>query len=78
MKGNIVGAAWVPGLPHLLHPGKSPSWGNLAQAYQFLNQHVESAKPDTLLIYSTQWISVLGTSFQGQPNPKGIHVDENW
>jgi 2-aminophenol/2-amino-5-chlorophenol 1,6-dioxygenase alpha subunit len=31
-----------------------------------------------LVIYSTQWISVLGHSFQANPNPKGLHVDDNW
>src|SRR5205823_3285712 len=29
-------------------------------------------------LYSTQWLSVLGTSFQAHPHPKGLHVDENW
>jgi 2-aminophenol/2-amino-5-chlorophenol 1,6-dioxygenase alpha subunit len=40
--------------------------------------HVQAAKPDVIVIYSTQWISVLGHSFQTNPNPKGLHVDENW
>jgi 2-aminophenol/2-amino-5-chlorophenol 1,6-dioxygenase alpha subunit len=31
-----------------------------------------------LVIFSTQWISVLGHMVQTRPNPKGMHVDENW
>jgi 2-aminophenol/2-amino-5-chlorophenol 1,6-dioxygenase alpha subunit len=31
-----------------------------------------------LVIWSSQWISVLGHLYQALPNPKGVHVDENW
>lgn len=76
--GKIVGAAWVPGLPHVLSPQKSPQWEAHHQALTRLRAEIDQIEPDALMIYSTQWISVLGTSFQAQPNPKGLHVDENW
>lgn len=78
MSGKIVGAAWVPGLPFILNPEKSPKWKELNGAMAALSTHIKELKPDVLVIYSTQWLSVLGTSFQVQPNPKGVHVDENW
>src|SRR6266446_5380926 len=74
----ILGAAWVPGLPHLLHPEKSTCWEKLRTGYQELAARVKDLKPDLLVVYSSQWLSVLGTSFQGHPHPKGVHVDDNW
>jgi 2-aminophenol/2-amino-5-chlorophenol 1,6-dioxygenase alpha subunit len=41
-------------------------------------ERVKTFAPDVLVLYSTQWISVLGHSFQTHPHPKGLHVDENW
>ena len=78
MKGEILKAAWTPGLPHVLNGEKSLSWKKLAEGYTKLGQRISELKPDVLVIYSTQWLSGLGTSFQTQPNPKGVHVDENW
>src|SRR4051812_8804859 len=76
--GKIVGAGWIPGLPHVLHPQKCAQWQAHHQALTRLKQEIDQIKPDAVMIYSTQWISVLGTSFQALPNPKGVHVDENW
>lgn len=78
MKGKIVGAAWVPGLPFILNSEKSAQWKGLATGLEALSTHIKELKPEVLVFYSTQWLSVLGTSFQVQPNPKGTHVDENW
>lgn len=78
MKGEIVKAAWVPGLPHILSKELPPQWKTLADAYTTLGEKIQALKPDVIVVYSTQWMSVLGTSFQTQPNPKGLHVDENW
>jgi len=39
---------------------------------------VEAERFERIVLYSTQWLSVLGTSFQAQEEPRGIHVDENW
>ncbi len=78
MKGRIIGAALVPGLPHLLSTKVSAPWNHLREALIALEKTIADLKPEVFVIYSTQWMSVLGTSFQSQPRLKGIHVDENW
>jgi len=78
MSGKIVGAALVPGLPHLLQSLPSEGGKRLILAMGELEKQIGQLKPDTLLVYSTQWISVLGTSYQTHARLKGEHVDENW
>jgi 2-aminophenol/2-amino-5-chlorophenol 1,6-dioxygenase alpha subunit len=75
---SILGAYIVPGLPHLTSDKSVESWEALRQGCRQAGDHVKALQPDVLIIYSTQWISVLGHSFQTDPNPKGLHVDENW
>ncbi|HXE89973.1 MAG TPA: hypothetical protein VNK82_03320 [Terriglobales bacterium] len=77
-EGKIVQAYILPGLPHLVLGGKAKPWTGLQNAMETAGNNIRSAKPDVVVIFSTQWISVLGHLFQGLPNPKGIHVDENW
>lgn len=76
--GKVIGAAWVPGLPFILQPEKSKKWAELTEGMEKLATHIKALKPDVVLVYSTQWFSVLGTSFQVRPQVKGLHVDENW
>lgn len=66
----------VPGLPHLA--SARPGWETIKEALKQAGERARAAKPDVLVIYSAQWISVLGHSFQFAANPKGLHVDENW
>lgn len=69
----------VPGLPHvLLAPEKSKSWQKLRDSYASLEKTVEASDADVILYFSTQWMSVLGYMVQGNPNPRGSHVDDNW
>ncbi len=77
--GCVPKAFIVPGLPHLAFetPGNTP-WRALQQALQQAGEEARAAQPDVLVIYSAQWISVLGHSFQFAANPQGLHVDENW
>jgi 2-aminophenol/2-amino-5-chlorophenol 1,6-dioxygenase subunit alpha len=77
-QGTIVSAYIVPGLPHLTSDKSAESWDKLRRAFHEAGQHVKSARPDVLVMYSTQWISVLGHLLQADPNPKGLHVDDNW
>lgn len=76
-EGRVAKAFIVPGLPHLIFSRSEP-WRNLARAFETAGERARASKPDALVIYSTQWVSVLGHSFQTQANPKGVHVDENW
>lgn len=69
----------VPGLPHiLLAAERSPGWLSLRRTYEKLAEEIKNAKADLLLIYSTQWLSVIGHLFQTDPKPKWLHVDQNW
>ncbi|MEE8600683.1 2-amino-5-chlorophenol 1,6-dioxygenase subunit alpha [Euzebya tangerina] len=79
-EGHIVGAAYLPGMPHLLAEGSdaSPGWVELRRAVEEVGQRLAAAKPDVVLTLSTQWFTVLGHQVQLDPNPTGHHVDENW
>lgn len=79
---NVNQAFMVPGLPHLAFENAGgtagTSWHNLRNAMHQAGEAAIATKPDVLIIYSAQWISVLGHSFQFAANPQGLHVDENW
>lgn len=75
----IVKALIVPGLPQvLLAPDRSPGWGRLRAAYDLARKEIESSGADLILYYSTQWLSVLGYTFQADPAPEWVHVDQNF
>lgn len=73
-----ITGVWVPGLPHILKPELNSSYRSLNQAMIEVGQELKNRGVKRILYYSTQWISVLGQSVQARPNPKGVHVDENW
>lgn len=77
-QGSIIGAYIAPGLPHLASDLAAASWEALRAGFRRAGEHIHALQPDVLVLYSTQWISVLGHSFQTHPNPQGLHVDENW
>lgn len=74
----VVGAALVPGMPNLLAADPAPSWKLLADAAREAGRRLRAARPDAVVVLSTQWFTVLGHQFQTDPNPHGTHVDENW
>jgi 2-aminophenol/2-amino-5-chlorophenol 1,6-dioxygenase alpha subunit len=71
-------AALVPGLPHLLAAESAPGWQRLAQAMRELGDELRSLGVESLVVTSTQWISVLGVQVQMRPEIAGTRVDENW
>lgn len=76
---TLVGAALVPGMPHLLaKDSPAPSWKALAEGVREVGRRLSAAKPDAILTLSTQWFTVLGHQVQMHPRPTGHHVDENW
>jgi 2-aminophenol/2-amino-5-chlorophenol 1,6-dioxygenase subunit alpha len=77
MNANIKKAFWLPGLAHLAL-GPAENWSDLKHAMIRAGESARSVKPDVYIVYSAQWISVLGHSFQMDPRPTGVHVDENW
>lgn len=75
----ISKAIIVPGQPQiLLAPEKSPGWLKLNKAYAEARREIEASQADLILYFSTQWLSVLGYTFQADPAPEWIHVDHNF
>lgn len=75
---GLVAAFLVPGSPLPLMRRDNPPWTPLAEGYEKARDALRAAKPDVLLIYSTQWLAVLDQLWQEKPRISGIHVDENW
>lgn len=75
---SVVAAFLVPGSPlPLLRPQVLP-WGRLATGYERAGRALAAARPDVVLLYSTQWIAVLDQLWQTRPHLSGTHVDDNW
>ena len=69
----------VPGQPHvLLAPEKNAGWAELNAAYTRVGEEIERSGAELLLVYSTQWFSVIGHLMQTDPNPEWVLVDQNW
>ena len=69
----------VPGQPHVyLAPDRNAGWASLRQSYEAIGREIEKSGAELLLVYSTQWFSVIGHLFQVDPRPKWTLVDPNW
>src|ERR1700745_279007 len=69
----------VPGQPHiLLAPDRNPGWESLKKTYEEICREIAQSDPELLLVYSTQWFSVIGHLMQVDPNPEWVLVDQNW
>ncbi len=69
----------VPGQPHiLLGAGRNKGWASLKQSYEAVGRQIAQSDAELLLVYSTQWFSVIGHLFQIDPRPKWTLVDQNW
>ncbi|HXA19440.1 MAG TPA: Rid family hydrolase [Thermoanaerobaculia bacterium] len=79
MSGLIQKAYLVPGQPHiLLAPDRNPGWASLKQSYEAIGREIERSGAELMLLYSTQWFSVIGHLFQTAANPQWTLVDQNW
>lgn len=75
----ILKAYIVPGQPHpYLAPDKNPGWASLRQSYEAVGREIAKSGAELMLVYSTQWFSVIGHLFQTDPKPKWTLVDQNW
>ena len=75
----ILKAYIVPGQPHpLLAPEKNEGWASLRRSYEAVGREIAKSGAELLLIYSTQWFSVIGHLFQTDPKPTWTLVDPNW
>jgi 2-aminophenol/2-amino-5-chlorophenol 1,6-dioxygenase alpha subunit len=69
----------VPGQPHiLLGADKNAGWAKLKSAYEAIGREVAASGAELMLVYSTQWFSVIGHLFQTDPKPTWTLVDQNW
>ena len=69
----------VPGQPHpLLAPDRNSGWRSLRNSYERLAAEIAAIGPELLVLYSTQWFSVIGHLMQTDPAPKWVLVDQNW
>lgn len=77
--GTVVRGYIVPGMPHpLLAPERSPAWQKLRDSYERVRAEIEATDADLLVLYSTQWPSVIGHQLQADPEPEWVHVDPEW
>ena len=75
----ILKAYIVPGQPHpLLAPDKNAGWASLRRSYEAVGREIAKSGAELLLVYSTQWFSVIGHLFQVDPKPAWTLVDANW
>jgi 2-aminophenol/2-amino-5-chlorophenol 1,6-dioxygenase alpha subunit len=66
-------------MPHpLLVPDANPGYRRLRDAYDAVRKQIEALKPDLLILYSTQWPSVIGHQVQTDPAPEWTYVDQEW
>jgi 2-aminophenol/2-amino-5-chlorophenol 1,6-dioxygenase alpha subunit len=78
-QSSILKAYIVPGQPHpLLAPEKNPGWASLRRNYEAVGREIAKSGAELLLVYSTQWFSVIGHLFQVDPRPRWTLVDPNW
>jgi 2-aminophenol/2-amino-5-chlorophenol 1,6-dioxygenase alpha subunit len=76
---SIQKAYIVPGQPHIvLAPEKNHGWASLRASYEAIGREIERSGAELLLLYSTQWLSVIGHLMQTDPQPKWVLVDQNW
>lgn len=69
----------VPGMPHvLLAANQNAGWARLEAAFAEARRRIERADADLLVLYSTQWASIIGHQIQADPEPVWNHVDPEW
>lgn len=75
---SVVAAYLVPGSPLPWVCRDNPPWAALAAGLDAAGASLARAAPDTLVVYSTQWLAVLDQLWLTRPRLTGVHVDENW
>ena len=74
----VVSAFLVPGSPLPYLRSENPPWAAIASGYRAAARALSASRPDTILLYSTQWMAVLDQLWQTRPALSGTHIDENW
>ncbi|HZU52786.1 MAG TPA: hypothetical protein VFF77_02760, partial [Holophagaceae bacterium] len=75
----IIQGYLVPGKPlPLLAPEKNAAWAELRQGFDAARDEIRASGADLLLLYSTQWMNVIGHQIQADPAPEWVHVDQDF
>jgi 2-aminophenol/2-amino-5-chlorophenol 1,6-dioxygenase alpha subunit len=75
---TLAAAFLVAGSPLPYLRKGNPPWAQLTAGYKAAARSLAAARPDVILLYSTQWIAVLDELWQTRQRVSGVHVDENW
>lgn len=75
---SVVSAFLLPGSPLPYVQRDNPPWGQLADAMDAAGEALRASDPDTIIVYSTQWLAVLDQLWLTRQRVHGLHVDENW
>lgn len=79
MSNVFVKGYIVPGKPQiLLAPEQNAGWQSLHDAYAKVREELMALKPDLLLLYSSQWPSIIGHQIQADPAPEWHLVDQDF
>ena len=79
MSGEILQGLIVPGYPHpLLAPEANDGYAKLRAGFERARDDIQKSGADLLLVYSTQWISIIGHQMQADPQPVWTLVDPEW
>ena len=69
-------------LPHrpmpLLAPDQNPGWRRVRDAFDEAGRRIAALQPDLIVVYSTQWVSILGHQMQADPEAEWVHVDQEF
>ena len=69
----------LPGLPQpLLKPDGNPAWQEIRSGFEAVRQLLIEQNVERLVLYSTQWFSILGHQVQAHRNPEWTHVDQEF
>ena len=75
---TIVSAFLVPGSPLPYLERDNPPWNGLANAMEVAGKLLAKSNPDTIVLYSNEWMAVMDQLWQARPHIQGSHVDHNW
>ena len=79
MNNPVVRGYIVPGRPHpLLAADQAEPWKRLREGFEAARREIEQTEADLLILYSTQWLSVIGHQIQAMPEPEWTLVDPEW
>ena len=79
MNGKFVGGFIVPGKPHvLLAPEQNQNWQSMHDSFAVARKGIQDQKPVLLMLYSTQWPSIIGHQILSDPEPEWRLVDQDF